>query len=364
MDCPHIPEVNYGEFSKRIQERVRAKRIPLGGGIELTFRCNLRCAHCYIDHSDLQKELSYTEICSILDQICEEGCLWLLLTGGEPLLRKDFLDIYTYAKKKGLLITLFTNGTLISPEIADYLKEWRPFLVEITLYGITAETYERVTGIPGSLKQCLNGIELLVEKGIPLKLKSMILTLNKHELAAMQKYADDLGVEFRYDALLNPMLNGSKRPFKVAISPEEVVELDIKDEKRFKNWQEFCQKFWGAPANSEYLYTCGAGILTFFINPYGEMGLCVLSRQPNYNLRNGSFAEGWYKVFPQIRAQKRQKNYPCAHCDKIALCGQCPGWAELEHGDQERPVEYLCRIAHLRAEAFGLKGDQKMRKVE
>lgn len=355
MECPHIPEISYGDFSKRIHEKIIAKRIPLGGGMELTFRCNLHCAHCYIDHENLQDELSYKEICFIIDRITEEGCLWFLITGGEPLVRKDFLDIYTYAKKKGMLITLFTNGTLIDKDMADYLRKWPPFSVEITLYGMTKETYEKVTGVKGSFKKCIEGINNLLERNIPLKLKTMVMTLNKHELYDMKSYAENLGLGFRYDPILNPMLSGSNKPTEVAITPEEVVELDLKDQKKLDAWQEFCEKFWGPPFKAEYLYNCGAGVSSFHINPYGKMSVCILSREPSYNLREGSFEEGWYELFPKIRAQKRQKNYPCSTCEKISLCGQCPGWAFLEHNDFEKPVEYLCRIAHLRAEAFGLE---------
>ena len=109
--------------------------------------------HCYNNLSSAQAapegELTYEEHCRILDEITEAGCLWLLFTGGEIFARKDFLRIYTYAKKKGLIITLFTNGTLIDEQVADTLADWWPFLVEITIYGRTKETFERVTGVPG-----------------------------------------------------------------------------------------------------------------------------------------------------------------------------------------------------------------------
>jgi MoaA/NifB/PqqE/SkfB family radical SAM enzyme len=114
----------------------------------------------------MERELTCQEFCNILDQIVDEGCLWLLLTGGEPFIRSDFIDIYTHAKKKGFLITLFSNGTTITPRIADYLADWRPFSLEISLYGSTQETYERITGITGSHSRCMHGIELLLEHNI------------------------------------------------------------------------------------------------------------------------------------------------------------------------------------------------------
>ena len=128
MDCPHIPLTPYSEFSLRLHEKVADQRIPIAGSLEITERWNLRCAHCYInlpagDQVARKDELTTAEIQNILDQIVDQGCLWLLLTGGEPFLRPDFLDTYSYAKQKGLLLTLFTNGTTLTPRIADHLAD-------------------------------------------------------------------------------------------------------------------------------------------------------------------------------------------------------------------------------------------------
>ncbi len=359
MECPHIPELSYGQFSKRVHDKVVAGRIPIVGSLELTFRCNLSCVHCYLAHAHHglpgKRELSYQEICGILDQVVNEGCLWLLITGGEPLLRSDFLEVYTYAKKKGLLITLFTNGTLITPQMADYLADWCPFSVEITLYGRTRETYERVTGVPGSYERCLQGIDLLLEREVPLKLKTMLMTLNRHEIWDIKAYAEGLGVEFRFDPMINAGLDGSGKPAEVRLTPEEVVGYDFADAKRLESWRELCDKLGGPPSNPEYLYICGAGVNSFHIDPYGELGVCLISRVPGYDLRQGSFHEGWYDFVPGVRRQKARDDYQCNQCELISLCGQCPGWSQLEHGDNQTAVDYLCQIAHLRAKAFGLK---------
>jgi MoaA/NifB/PqqE/SkfB family radical SAM enzyme len=188
--------LNYEDFSLGLHQRVVAQRIPLIGTIEVTRRCPLTCAHCYnnlpmADQGARRSELTYDEHCRILDEITEAGCLWLLYTGGAILARKDFLDIYTYAKQKGLIITLFTNGTLITPRVADYLVQWRPFSVEITLYGRTKETYERLTGIPGSYQRCLQGIRLLMERSLPVKLKTVAVTSNKHEIWDMKRFVEE-----------------------------------------------------------------------------------------------------------------------------------------------------------------------------
>lgn len=351
MDCPHIPIIPYHIFSERIHAKVTSERIPVAGGIDITERCNLKCAHCYIAYDPTKKEMISEEIRRILDEITDAGCLWFLITGGEPLVRDDFLDIYTYAKKKGLIITLFTNGTLITPYIADCLKEHPPFTVEITLYGITEETYEKITGVPGSFKRCMEGIDHLLERDIPLKLKTMVMTLNKDEIWDMKEYAERLGVDFHFDPVLNPRLDGSKNPCSLRLSPEEVVELDLADEKRLKEWSEFCKKFLGPP-QSHNLYTCGAGVSSFHIDSYGKMSVCIMSRYKSYDLLQDSFHKGWYNSFPQFLKQKPKSDYKCGQCELLSLCGQCPGWAWLEHGNPEASVEYLCQIAHLRAEAF------------
>jgi radical SAM protein with 4Fe4S-binding SPASM domain len=359
MDCLHIPTLSYSAFAQRLYSKATDGRLPIAGSLELTFRCNLRCAHCYLNHEHQavtgQRELAYDEICAILDQVADAGCLWLLLTGGEPLVRPDFLDIYHYARRKGLLVTIFTNGTLITPALADALAEWRPFSVEITLYGRTQETYERVTGIPGSHARCLRGIDLLLERGIPLKLKTMLMTLNAHELWDMKAYAESLGVEFRFDPMLNAGLDGSAVPVTLRLPPEQAVAFDLADAERKKSWLEFCERFVGPPADQEHLYTCGAGLTSFHIDPYGQLAVCMLAREPQYDLRQGSFRQGWQEFLVEVRQQKRTRESRCSHCDLASLCGQCPGWGQVEHDNQEQAVDYLCKVAHLRAMAFGIK---------
>jgi radical SAM protein with 4Fe4S-binding SPASM domain len=300
-----------------------------------------------------RKELTCGEICGILDQVVDEGCLWLLLTGGEPLLRRDFLDIYTYAKRKGLIVTLFTNGTLLTPRIADHLIEWRPFVVEITLYGRTQATYERVTGVAGSHARCMNGIDLLLERDVPLKLKTMLLTVNRHELGDMEAYAQSLEVGFRFDPIVNPGMDGSGAPTAYRLPPEQVVQFESADADRQARWPQYYEDLGRAKADSPFLYTCGAGRSSFHVDPYARLSLCLMAREPGYDLRRGSFRQGWREFLPQVRSQLHSAGYECGKCELRLLCAQCPAWARLECGDLEERVAYLCRVAHLRAEAFG-----------
>lgn len=357
-DCSSIPQLGYGEFSDWLHRKVGDQRIPISGSLEVTQRCNLRCQHCYIPPDSRAKrnsnELSLSEIQRILDEVTDAGCLWLLLTGGEPLLRKDLLDIYTYARRKGLIVTLFTNGTLVSPRIADYLTEWRPFNIEITLYGATQGTYERVTGIPGSYARCRRGIDLLLERKLPLGLKTMVMTLNQHELEQMKAFAEQLGVRFRSDPILNPALDGSLRPTAFRLSPAEIIEIEKADPQRSSIWREQFGKNQVIPASDRRIFHCRAGRQAFHIDSTGNLSLCPTSRHPSYDLRQGNFQEGWNHFLAQLIAMEHCHDFVCLDCELRYICGQCSAQAELENCSFEKKVEFLCQITKLRRDAFAL----------
>jgi radical SAM protein with 4Fe4S-binding SPASM domain len=354
MDSEQTKMTLYDQFAGDVFDKAKRARSPIQGDIDITSRCNLKCAHCYIQGSSLkdEHELSYEEICRIFDQIADEGCLWMCITGGEPLLRPDFTDIYRYAKRKGFIITLFTNGTLLTPEIADLLQEEKPFRIEISLYGMTAATYESVTGVPGSFARCMRGIDLIMERKLPLRLKTIAMTLNKHEVMDMQRYAEKLGVHFRFDPMISNRLDGSDKPANLRLSPEEILELDLADEARADSFQKLCDSRW-IVVGDDRLYTCGAGMNSFHVTAAGDLTECVMGRRTNYNLLRGTFHEGFFEAIPdRVLSQKRTHPSECQACPMITICGNCPSWAELECGDPEAKVEYLCQVAHLRATTF------------
>ncbi len=170
--------LDYTSWGISLRRRVAGRRVPLGGTIELTRRCNNRCAHCYnnlpADDRAAQEELGEGAWKRILDEAAEAGCLYLLFTGGEPLLRPDFGAIYEHARRRGFFVTLFTNGTHLTEETADLLAAMPPLAVEVTLYGATRTTWERVTGVPGSYERSLAGIERLRRRGVRLRLKTTL----------------------------------------------------------------------------------------------------------------------------------------------------------------------------------------------
>jgi len=354
MDCLSIIQKSYERFTDELHQAAVKERLPVNGSLALTYRCNMACAHCYGVVEPKNKELSTREIFLALDEMADAGCLWLLLTGGEPLMREDFLDIYLYAKRKGFIVTLFSNGTLLNSEVADCLKSYPPFMVEITLYGASRQVYERVTGVIGSYDKCVSGIDLLLDKGIPLKLKTTLTTANKEELADIKAFAKKkTDSVFRYDPVLSPKLNGDRKPCVARISPQEVIVLESVDEKRSKEWFELFQKF-GNQGELNKIFNCEAGRTFFHIDPYGQMRMCEMVRQPAYDIFKLGFKKIWDELFMEELALPCEDRHPCKNCRSFVFCDICPGWAQLETGEVKDKVEYLCRLAELRAEAFGV----------
>jgi radical SAM protein with 4Fe4S-binding SPASM domain len=355
-----MEQLSYGAFSAILHERQSGERVPLQVSIEVTRRCPLECLHCYNnlpmgDMDAKRREMTKEEHFRVLDELVEMGCFWILYTGGEIFARKDFLEIYTYGKKKGFLITLFTNGILINESIANYLAEWPPFAIEITLYGRTRETYEALTMIPGSYDRCLRGIRLLKERGLPLKLKTVATSINKHEVMAMRRFAEEeLGVEFKMDGQINPRIDCSQSPLAVRLTPEEVVALDMAEVKSAKEYRTLAERSLNETAGlaqSDTVYVCGGGMKSFAINALGEIGICVISQQETFGVRDRGVKAVWESSLKQLRERKRVKVTKCAECRIKLLCGMCPANGEMENGDRESPVAFLCHVAHLRAHA-------------
>jgi radical SAM protein with 4Fe4S-binding SPASM domain len=354
--------ISYGEFSSGLHQRFADKRMPMEASLEVTRRCPLECQHCYnnLAMGDLaarNRELSREEYEVILTELAEMGVMWLLFTGGEIFARKDFLDIYTFAKEKGFLITLFTNGILINEKIADYLQEFPPFQIEITLYGRTKETYETLTQMPGSFDRCMRGIRLLVERGLTLKLKTVGTSINTHEVIGMKEFAEqELGVEFKFDSLINPRIDCSQAPLGVRLTPEEVVTLDLYWPKiAAEHWQSLQKEMEHPTDLGKTVYSCGGGVKAFAMDPYGHMSICVLSHRETYDVRQGSVRQGWDQFLLQVRKQERKQMTKCVSCKIRSVCNMCPANGELENGDPESPVDFLCEVAHLRAVALGFE---------
>lgn len=341
-----------GHFFQRLFSK--KARFPLNGHLEFTYRCNLNCIHCYCKGSeDKKRELTTKDWKKIIDEIHKEGCLCLCFTGGDPLIRGDFLDIYSYAKTKGFIITIFSNGQAFTGEIIDYLVKSPPFSIEITLNGITKDTYESVTQIPGSFLKVMETINILKERKLPLIFKTNCLKQNKYEIGKIKAFTDGFlgkppkdNYHFGYDPLICPRLNGDKTPCNYRLSFEELQELRKQDFDIWKEYQrDLHMDFPDLKRDISFLYNCNSWMNQFIINPYGKLKFCIYSDKFSVDLKTNAFREGFYNVFPLVLSERFKPSSKCRSCRLRPICYYCPARAYLESGDEEAPIEYYCELA-------------------
>lgn len=347
MECTIQTWPSNEEYFMQFNKKAYDLRTPLTGTLDLTYRCNLHCIHCYLGnnaHVNKNNEMSTAQLCTIIDEITEAGCLYFLITGGEPFLRSDFPQVYRHAKENGLIITIFTNGTFVTNELIDLFRDLPPYAVEITLYGSTPETYERITGVPGSFSKCLEGIQKLHDNRISVKLKTILMTLNSHEFFDIEQMAKDYGLKFRFDAAIFPRFDGDKDPLHLRVSPDEAVSKEFSDVKRARDWARYFQKSKDRVLSGR-LYNCGAGITAFHIDPYGYLKPCLMIDTITYNLLRGSFLEGWKNVICKIMDLKEGDIVQCNTCEKRHLCSFCPAFFKRENGREDILSEYVCTMA-------------------
>ncbi len=339
--------------------------------MELTERCNNNCIHCYInrpanDVAAHDRELSTFEIQKILEEAAGLGCPRVRFTGGEPLLRPDFADIYIFARKLGLKVMLFTNATLITEAMADLFCRIPPLeKIEVSVYGMMPETYEAVTRIPGSFQAFERGVRLLQEKNIPFIVKGVLLPSSQQDIAALDAWAAtipwmDRPPSHNFFFTLCARGNCSKSDVikRIRIEPEEgVAALMHRSKKFFKDSKEFCSKF--MKPYGDRLIVCAAGMGSGCVDAYGIFQPCMILRHPevSYDLKNGSLKDALENFFPAVRERRvTNKDFlkRCAVCFLGGLCEQCPGKSWTEHGTLDTPVDYYCDIAHAQARSLGL----------
>jgi len=338
--------------------------------LELTARCNLNCTHCYInlpanDKKARAAELNLEEIESIADQAVKMGAMWVLITGGEPLLRRDFPEIYLMLKRKGLLVSVFTNATTIRQEHIDLFKRYPPRDIEVTIYGSRPEIYETITRKPGSFKAFQRGLTALVENGVQVRLKAMALRSNLEDIPAItalgQGYTKDF---YRFDPVLH--LRYDRDPQRNAeivaerLTPEEIVMLETSDQARFYSMEKNRDKFIVEEFKhhqDKFLFHCGLGNGSFTVGYDGSFRLCssLVAPGTTINLRETSLKKVWDQFVPAVRGLETNNTdliNACGKCPIVNLCMNCPAHAYLETGCMEAVVPYFCQVAHARAEAI------------
>ena len=294
------------------------QRVPLSGQWELTCRCNLRCVMCYTDCFNtadrLRQELTLPEIIRIMDEIQEAGCLELTLTGGEPLMRNDFLDIYTSAKQKGFLISVFTNGTLLTERLVEWWTKYPPAMIEISLHGFGEHSFEQITRGQGSYARCMAGIHLILARQLPLTLKTTGMTVNRDEILKIKEYVSRLGerygtkVGYRFGSDIRARLDGSDDVFSYQLADEEIIAIEQADPEFRAERSRQDDRRQTMVRQGQGL--CVGGQRKFHIDAYGQLQLCSNNRRESYDLRRGSFREGFYDVLPHFPCPARRPPAP------------------------------------------------------
>ncbi len=328
-DPKQISDLSSEVWGEKLFQRFKGKPFPLSGQWEVTCRCNLKCVMCYTDPfntpEQIRQELRYEEIVRILDEIHQEGCLKLTFTGGEPFARRDFLDIYTYAKRKGFLLTIFTNGTLITPKIADHLVAYPPSMIEISFHGLTRESFDQITLGSGSHERCLEGIGLILERDLPLTLKTVGMNINRDEILKIKDFAASLGeVQYKFGSDLRPRLDGSQDVYQYQLPRDEIRAIEQADEefRAERVRQDRCKK----ERIDQGKELCGGGKYKFHIDAYGQLQLCSNNRRQGYDLRQGSFRAGFYQSLPDFPCPAR----PSAPGEQLVSISSVDGQGELQ----------------------------------
>jgi len=346
---PSIPQVSYADFERRIAAQTADKHLPLSGQFELTYRCNFECVHCYEQGMREQAELSTERWIELVDQVADQGCIWLTLTGGEAVMHPGFEQIYEHAIRRGLLVTVFSNGSLLTERIASLFRRLPPRTIEITLYGMSAETYARSTGRAKGFELAMAGVRRMLDDGHQVQLKTVVFDETEKDFPAIRALAKELGTAFRYDTNLHAALDGSHAPLAHRISPEKIVGVEATDPRGFEKLRE--QFGAGANTPSTKVYRCGAGRFAFAIAPDGFMQLCTIVRSLRFDLAKTSFTEAWAHMGLEVQRRYQSEKRRCSTCELQFMCGTCPGVAELEMDDVEAAIDHICETTHARASA-------------
>lgn len=337
---------------ERMGSRATAERIPLWSYVEIIATCNFKCQHCYIAPcAEREDVLSLAQAEILFDKLARAGSLSMLLTGGEVFTHRQFKEIYLAAKRRGFFVYVNSNAYLIGERWADFLAEWPPVVVSISLYGMSDERYEAVTGIPNAFNRVDRAIDLLLERGIRVELKCPAMTLTVDELPAMQAYAAARGLEFRYDPIITPQEKGNVKPMQLQLAPRAVVELDERMDPDMEGIAKFARDFSAEPDGR--VYNCGAGRIGLAVNVHGGVSTCLTSRQTVGNLFEQSFEEVWAMMGGKI-SKRFADGHPCATCQFRSICSGCPATVEEATGLPDGYVQQYCQITHLRAKRIGM----------
>ncbi len=318
--------------------------IPSSVILEVTYRCNLRCIHCYVVDRK-KKELTIDEYEKLLRDLRELGTLLLTVTGGEPLIRSDIKELLLLMSDMDFAIRLFTAGYYIDENFADFLRTINLLEVEMSIYGSKPDLHDSITRVPGSFKKLTNAVKLLVERGIRTNLKFVAMKPNYRDVLNTKVLAEKIGADFYYDVIITPRDDFSSEPLQLRLSKEEMREF----------YSTMGISFEFSPRKVDD-FICNAGVGIMAISPYGEVFPCVQLRIKAGNIMEKDIADIWNnaEIFKFLRG-RRLKDYNCGSCPLVDFCFPCIGSIWLERRTMDGCTEGLKNRAEVLRELAGEK---------
>lgn len=340
-----------------LAQQISEKNIPLSASFELTYQCNHKCIHCYQPSPhQAEDELTTVQIKYILQQLADARCLFLALTGGEPLLHKDFWEIAEYAFRKNFAVTLQTNGSLLTRSSIGRIKELNFFQVHISLLGADSKTHDAITGYPGSFEKVIKATQALLEKKVTVFLKVTLIRENVNQLRQIDKLVKNLGALVVFSPTVFPCIDYTKGPIQHRISDTDLKKAFTYLAKKDKNSLLLAQ----VPDDESPL--CLAGRTDCCISPKGKLHPCVGLPIVLGDLTKETFEHIWQNSdnIRKLRSVKIKDLKKCQDCELASLCVRCPGVGFLENGSLITPSEDICRITKIKKEVFDEYEEKKV----
>jgi radical SAM protein with 4Fe4S-binding SPASM domain len=336
-----------GLLMEEMNAKAIALGIPLGVHLDLTWRCNERCVHCYLDH-DGEGELSFAEIDALLPQLADAGVFFLTISGGEPLLRRDLFDILRRARDLTFNVKLKTNAILIREREAALIRDLGVESVQISVYSHRAEVHDAITKAPGSLARTLRAIRFLVTQGLKVTVANVLMLQNRGDYPHVRELAAQLGATFTIDPTITPHINGDRALLALNI-PRADLRAVMRDPALVGNAEEYCAPPAPVSGDDRDAIPCSAGHSACYISPFGDVYPCVQFPLPSGNIRTQRFIDIW-RHSPQLAEVRsiRARDLPvCSSCAHVASCSRCPGLAWME-GNMRGPSTADCGKSYAR----------------
>lgn len=322
--------------------------------IEIINSCIFKCDHCYMPNNK-SNMMDFDLYKKIIDELEQIGCLWILITGGEPLLHPKFKDFYIYAKEHGFLVSVNTNGYLINDEIIELFKKYEPYAVEISLYGYDEKTYDEFTHFKNGFTMVDNNIKKLLNNNINLNLKSVLVKNNYKYFNKIREYANKFDCPFRYDYVIFPKVNNTcNKPNSELLSTDVIIKVLKNDNDSYTAFKERFDNI-NQEKNDGKVFKCSAGEDGIYIDSYGNINMCIAIMNDKYNINNISIQKA-RKEFKKSKNMCISYNYKCENCYKKSICRYCPGRFKLETGSYIEPPEWYCNTANAIIDEFCVDG--------